>query len=133
MIRRPPRSTRTDTLFPYTTLFRSQRHVGVAADEDEPRRRMSFPCHGGGGVGDGSAVPPAPERASTFRCKRCSPGSWMPASSKWPTVWLRYSAQVPNCPLARARDRQRVVSGTRVSVSVVPGGVRTIKKKKKSK
>src|SRR3546814_7805255 len=27
MIRRPPRSTRTDTLFPYTTLFRS--HAGV--------------------------------------------------------------------------------------------------------
>src|SRR3546814_3775209 len=30
MIRRPPRSTRTDTLFPYTTLFRS-RHVGDGA------------------------------------------------------------------------------------------------------
>src|SRR3546814_8907277 len=30
MIRRPPRSTRTDTLFPYTTLFRSYRDsVGV--------------------------------------------------------------------------------------------------------
>src|SRR3546814_11800220 len=30
MIRRPPRSTRTDTLFPYTTLFRSrERHVGA--------------------------------------------------------------------------------------------------------
>src|SRR3546814_18258336 len=27
MRRRPPRSTRTDTLFPYTTLFRSHRHV----------------------------------------------------------------------------------------------------------
>src|SRR3546814_7686084 len=27
MIRRPPRSTRTDTLFPYTTLFRSTRMV----------------------------------------------------------------------------------------------------------
>src|SRR3546814_4753710 len=26
MLRRPPRSTRTDTLFPYTTLFRSARH-----------------------------------------------------------------------------------------------------------
>src|SRR3546814_8337539 len=26
MIRRPPRSTRTDTLFPYTTLFRSRYH-----------------------------------------------------------------------------------------------------------
>src|SRR3546814_11376254 len=30
MIRRPPRSTRTDTLFPYTTLFRSKRFVGFA-------------------------------------------------------------------------------------------------------
>src|SRR3546814_6678180 len=28
MIRRPPRSTRTDTLFPYTTLFRSVRALG---------------------------------------------------------------------------------------------------------
>src|SRR3546814_14606412 len=28
MIRRPPRSTRTDTLFPYTTLFRSVPHAG---------------------------------------------------------------------------------------------------------
>src|SRR3546814_6654952 len=28
MIRRPPRSTRTDTLFPYTTLFRSTRCAG---------------------------------------------------------------------------------------------------------
>src|SRR3546814_4644105 len=27
MIRRPPRSTRTDTLFPYTTLFRSARTI----------------------------------------------------------------------------------------------------------
>src|SRR3546814_5452448 len=30
MIRRPPRSTRTDTLFPYTTLFRSSAPAGVA-------------------------------------------------------------------------------------------------------
>src|SRR3546814_19413250 len=37
MIRRPPRSTRTDTLFPYTTLVRSfnakQREVAQALDE----------------------------------------------------------------------------------------------------
>src|SRR3546814_7124980 len=33
MIRRPPRSTRTDTLFPYTTLFRSREAV-----HDNPRR-----------------------------------------------------------------------------------------------
>src|SRR3546814_6760446 len=33
MLRRPPRSTRTDTLLPYTTLFRSgQQRAGVPAD-----------------------------------------------------------------------------------------------------
>src|SRR3546814_1465763 len=36
MIRRPPRSTRTDTLFPYTTLFRS-----VHASVRGPRERRS--------------------------------------------------------------------------------------------
>src|SRR3546814_20440575 len=42
MIPRPPRSTRTDTLFPYTTLFRSRhRHLRPAAVRDHhaaPRR-----------------------------------------------------------------------------------------------
>src|SRR3546814_17051550 len=41
MIRRPPRSTRTDTLFPYTTLFRSTlatfRHTAPA-----PRKTLSL-------------------------------------------------------------------------------------------
>src|SRR3546814_20706686 len=32
MIRRPPRSTRTDTLFPYTTLFRSTKTRGLLPD-----------------------------------------------------------------------------------------------------
>src|SRR3546814_11445478 len=36
MIRRPPRSTRTDTLFPYTTLFRSPA-VAYATDLGEQR------------------------------------------------------------------------------------------------
>src|SRR3546814_7811728 len=36
MIRRPPRSTRTDTLFPYTTLFRSDRRAQVQAGR-QPR------------------------------------------------------------------------------------------------
>src|SRR3546814_4811480 len=45
MIRRPPRSTRTDTLFPYTTLFRSRYPVIViircARGNDWPRRARS--------------------------------------------------------------------------------------------
>src|SRR3546814_2136416 len=55
MIRRPPRSTRTDTLCPYTTLFRSSKERGaehgydLAADlHDRVRRacivRQEVPC-----------------------------------------------------------------------------------------
>src|SRR3546814_10573085 len=39
MIRRPPRSTRTDTLFPYTTLFRSADHRRPPDREDRRRDR----------------------------------------------------------------------------------------------
>src|SRR3546814_5390041 len=49
MIRRPPRSTRTDTLFPYTTLFRSPpRHVGCADREGaagEPQSQRTDQKH----------------------------------------------------------------------------------------
>src|SRR3546814_2509302 len=38
MIRRPPRSTRTDTLFPYTTLFRSS--PALAAPKATPSERI---------------------------------------------------------------------------------------------
>src|SRR3546814_10787624 len=36
MLRRPPRSTRTDTLFPYTTLFRSGGYVDHPNDRGGP-------------------------------------------------------------------------------------------------
>src|SRR3546814_4852432 len=44
MIRRPPRSTRTDTLFPYTTLFRSGRHAGPPARRKYPGQSVSTAC-----------------------------------------------------------------------------------------
>src|SRR3546814_12399787 len=53
MRRRPPRSTRTDTLFPYTTLFRSQLVLVGAAARAEAAERISDPRHDG--VADGSA------------------------------------------------------------------------------
>src|SRR3546814_16666595 len=49
MIRRPPRSTRTDTLFPYTTLFRSHR-----GHDSEPGAQRS-----GAQRGDGHDAPHA--------------------------------------------------------------------------
>src|SRR3546814_4749610 len=43
MIRRPPRSTRTDTLFPYPTLFRSRRRAAAPVrDGDAAHRRHRF-------------------------------------------------------------------------------------------
>src|SRR3546814_10328073 len=48
MIRRPPRSTRTDTLLPYTTLFRSQVPDGDAADAPAPAATVAArPLPGG--------------------------------------------------------------------------------------
>src|SRR3546814_2086055 len=41
MIRRPPRSTRTDTLFPYTTLFRSHRKPFDLIDRHAAKRSRS--------------------------------------------------------------------------------------------
>src|SRR3546814_9585465 len=50
MIRRPPRSTRTDTLFPYTTLFRSLRPLGPGrAGEGLPARPPSARLRRGAG------------------------------------------------------------------------------------
>src|SRR3546814_18429280 len=39
MIRRPPRSTRTDTLFPYTTLFRSD-EAEAGRGEEHPQQEL---------------------------------------------------------------------------------------------
>src|SRR3546814_3208711 len=54
MIRRPPRSTRTDTLFPYTTLFRSRRGAGRLAE-------------GTAGGGPSPALPPDRHRIDPHR------------------------------------------------------------------
>src|SRR3546814_8854479 len=51
MIRRPPRATRTDTLFPYTTLFRSERRrwrgfIAAKWHIDEDEAMIAPPHHG---------------------------------------------------------------------------------------
>src|SRR3546814_7597637 len=62
MIRRPPRSTRTDTLFPYTTLFRSGlgqqgRHAVQPGMADHPAiAAVELAPVGGAAVGDGRRV-----------------------------------------------------------------------------
>src|SRR3546814_2728574 len=53
MLRRPPRSTRTDTLFPYTTLFRS---VGADDLDVERLQRALEMCHAIAPCGAGAGV-----------------------------------------------------------------------------
>src|SRR3546814_9143189 len=60
MIRRPPRSTRTATLFPYTTLFRSRHHR--RPDADRAGREVAVPLGPGAGAGGGLPAAPATRR-----------------------------------------------------------------------
>src|SRR3546814_3852144 len=46
MIRLPPRSTRTDTLFPYTTLFRSLGELDLCHDDSSERPGSQEPSRG---------------------------------------------------------------------------------------
>src|SRR3546814_10459772 len=74
MIRRPPRSTRTDTLFPYTTLFRSRQR----GTQDRTRRRGSAGLarrRSGEGRADRSQLPPRgpADQASDLRRPRIEP------------------------------------------------------------
>src|SRR3546814_5942754 len=70
MIRRPPRSTRTDTLLPYTTLFRS---VG----EPLSRKELLGQVHGGH-TGAGDLGQPQPRRLGR-RLRAHRPGRPAPA------------------------------------------------------
>src|SRR3546814_1402538 len=54
MMRRPPRSTRTDTLFPYTTLFRSRARSARPAGADRCLDHAEF-----GALGMGEEIVPA--------------------------------------------------------------------------
>src|SRR3546814_20815827 len=69
MQRRPPRSTRTDTLFPYTTLFRSGRRRLPPVRTHRcwlVRERFGFP----------TARTPAPRRP------RARAGTWLPPAAR---------------------------------------------------
>src|SRR3546814_20566703 len=104
MIRRPPRSTRTDTLFPYTTLFRSMSQN----DSEFHRRALAVMMRRIEGL------------ASDYADRRLSR---LPEGSRWSPVpavvqvlltraWLRGAALAADPPHEQLRcilDRQSVV------------------------
>src|SRR3546814_21057202 len=62
MKRRPPRSTRTDTLFPYTTLFRSDRDPRDEIVDQLVGARGAHQPAAGGKIGDLAQAQQAPAR-----------------------------------------------------------------------
>src|SRR3546814_16143718 len=110
MIQRPPRSTRTDTLFPYTTLFRSTMTW--------LRRSIS------------SSSSRAAARAAASRRSPRSPASMPTAITPSPTS--HPIGFMPPPPFDhRQGDQKSVVSGKSVSVRVDLGGRRNIKQQRK--
>src|SRR3546814_15672398 len=108
MKRRPPRSTRTDTLFPYTTLFRSP---GLSCQlRGQPSCRPAGP---------GSRTPRNPEPRECLRevLDRQRRGA-------------AHRAAYREGRRQYYKDRKSVVEGRSVSVRVDLGGRRIIKKKK---
>src|SRR3546814_7993354 len=66
MVRRPPRSTRIDTLFPYTTLFRSRCHHAPKGVLEITRQRK-FEAAAGGVVEADRRFDPRPRKADLRR------------------------------------------------------------------
>src|SRR3546814_5272496 len=81
MIRRPPRSTRTDTLFPYTTLFRSLLSAeAYAVLREEATERA------------GSSPLLKEKRAGLYHCRGCDLAAYSSehkydSGTGWPSFW----------------------------------------------
>src|SRR3546814_15558021 len=106
MIRRPPRSTLTDTHFPYTTLFRSRsRSAGIGMTSPQRGHAAASPA-----LHQGVAVAIDASRAKQAASCVAQPGAGIASG-----------------------DRKSVVEGKRGSVRGDPGGRRFIKKKKNNK
>src|SRR3546814_20280158 len=149
MMPRPPRSTRTDPLFPYTALFRStqRRHRTAGERLRKPRQRRG----GRAALVEQLARPVGGFVQGLFELvARIHTGRWMRqrdqfgqrlqrfAAARWrrggqriEPVAKRFRHRAAGLIQHRQRvDRKSVVSGKSVSVRVDPGGRRIIKKKK---
>src|SRR3546814_15018690 len=150
MCRLPPRSTRTDTLVPYPTLFRSLLRgtagpgdaapVGLRLDQRAPPGRwagataaapaVAGPATGGGHRGSGLVLG---QRLSGRAGRPAGEISQAPVARGPAERATDSTYQTGRRPrVGRVGDRKSVVEGKSVSVRVDPGGRRIIKKKNKN-
>src|SRR3546814_19730000 len=130
MIRRPPRSTRTDTLFPYPTLFRSlgqRRHIGAVqiGDIGGDVEQMALVGQQGRVRSHGDSVAAIAVTTEMPDCRLTifpRPGT------------LHFFGEVADRRAAGIRgDRKSVGEGKEVDRRLERGGRGQMKKKKKTK
>src|SRR3546814_14650019 len=123
MIRRPPRSTRTDTLFPYTTLFRSEAsdiHLALRPGTDGALACAVMHVLFKEGYADRGYMAryaDAPDELEAHLATR---------TPAWAAAITGLSEQ-ELVDFARISARKSVGQGTSMCVGVVPGGRRSIK------
>src|SRR3546814_9835834 len=105
MIRRPPRSTRTDTLFPYTTLFRSRRRCS--------RARLLLPSRGRGRL---------PLRADTtpvqkFRSERSDHGRAREARSEEHTSELQSLMRISYAVFCLKKKKKNKIMKKKIKIT----------------
>src|SRR3546814_14254056 len=124
MIRRPPRSTRTDTLFPYTTLFRSndgRKRLAQIVLRLPPEQR---PC-----ARDVEAIVVVAAVDHPRLAEVVATECFVLQNDPCFCERLRDTDCLPALAVARP-DRKRLVSATSVSLRMALGGRRYLQKKK---
>src|SRR3546814_19606644 len=124
MIRRPPSSTRTDTLLPYTTLFRSSRRRTCAKGGRRDRRR-TYPAAFGRHRAEESAGDHRRVLRSVMRSlpRLLSQGEGTPRSiSERCSAGDVLSSPPPGICRSDSSDRKSAASGTGLSFRVDLGG-----------
>src|SRR3546814_20641377 len=132
MIRRPPRSTRTDTLFPYTTLFRSRQppYRAFRGRGGADGRNRAF----GNGLRRSGSRSLGAIGVAALRADPCLPLVHRQRLDRDRHIAVIDAAKLRALAVIEAGlgDRKSVVEGKRVSVSLDFGGRRIIKKKKQN-
>src|SRR3546814_20631077 len=124
MIRRPPRSTRTDTLCPYTTLFRSEAKNNAESLIHSTERQLEE--HGD----KFDAALKSEIEAAVAEAKTAVEGGDPAAMTEKSQALAQAAMKLGQAIYEKAQqDRKSVVSGKSVYVRVDIGGRRSIQKK----
>src|SRR3546814_16322983 len=130
MIRRPPRSTRTDTLFPYTTLFRSLAALARRADESKVKALLSGEADANDTYIEVNARAGGTESQDWAGMLQRMYTRWAERNGMKVELIDQHSGEQEGL---NDTDRKSVVEGTSVSERVDHGGRLSIKKKKQQK